>query len=215
LEEFASAGGDVIGVDWRIDLDVARKRLKNKPVQGNLDPGPAVFEQESLAGRGEGHRLTKREKNGHIFNLGHGILPGTPVENVEYVANCVHETDRPMRDRDPRGENAAQGRRDRGRHHRPRRRRASWSSACEKLRRPVEVVVLEAAARIGGKVRTETRRRRRRRDRPGQLRHPQARDARSGAGAGPREPAHPDRARRVGQRAEGSGRLIRCRRACG
>jgi uroporphyrinogen decarboxylase len=91
LEEFASAGGDVIGVDWRIDLDAARKRLKNKPVQGNLDPVLLFSSKKVLRAAVKDIISRNGKRNGHIFNLGHGILPGTPVENVEYVANCVHE----------------------------------------------------------------------------------------------------------------------------
>ena len=91
LEDFARAGGDVIGVDWRIDLDAARRRLGARPIQGNLDPILLFSTKKSLRaaikdviGRNEGRK-------GHIFNLGHGILPGTPVEHVDYAAKCVHE----------------------------------------------------------------------------------------------------------------------------
>jgi uroporphyrinogen decarboxylase len=91
LEEFASAGGDVIGVDWRIDLDAARRRLKNKPVQGNLDPVLLFSSRKVLRAAVKDIVSRNGKRNGHIFNLGHGILPQTPVENVEYVADCVHE----------------------------------------------------------------------------------------------------------------------------
>ena len=91
LEDFSSAGGDVIGVDWRIDLDVARRRLRNKPVQGNLDPILLFSSKKVLRAAVKDIISRNRKKNGHIFNLGHGILPGTPVENVAYVASCVHE----------------------------------------------------------------------------------------------------------------------------
>jgi uroporphyrinogen decarboxylase len=91
LEEFASAGGDVVGVDWRIDLDVARKRLKNKPVQGNLDPILLFSSKKVLRAAVKDIISRNGGRKGHIFNLGHGILPGTPVENVDYVASCVHE----------------------------------------------------------------------------------------------------------------------------
>ena len=91
LEEFASAGGDVIGVDWRIDLDVARKRLGKTPVQGNLDPILLFSSKKVLRAAVKDIVSRNGKRNGHIFNLGHGILPGTPVENVEYVASCVHE----------------------------------------------------------------------------------------------------------------------------
>lgn len=91
LEEFASAGGDVVGVDWRIDLDAARKRLRNKPVQGNLDPVLLFSSKKVLRAAVKDILARNGKRPGHIFNLGHGILPGTPVENVDYVASCVHE----------------------------------------------------------------------------------------------------------------------------
>jgi uroporphyrinogen decarboxylase len=91
LEEFAAAGGDVVGVDWRIDLDAARKRLRNKPVQGNLDPVLLFSSKKVLRAAVKDVVARNGKRPGHIFNLGHGILPGTPVENVDYVASCVHE----------------------------------------------------------------------------------------------------------------------------
>jgi uroporphyrinogen decarboxylase len=91
LEEFASAGGDVVGVDWRIDLDAARKRLGKTPVQGNLDPVLLFSSKKVLRAAVKDILARNGGRKGHVFNLGHGILPGTPVENVEYVANCVHE----------------------------------------------------------------------------------------------------------------------------
>ena len=91
LEEFAAAGGDVVGVDWRIDLDAARKRLGKKPVQGNLDPVLLFSSKKVLRAAVKDILARNGKRPGHIFNLGHGILPGTPVENVDYVASCVHE----------------------------------------------------------------------------------------------------------------------------
>jgi uroporphyrinogen decarboxylase len=91
LEDFAAAGGDVIGVDWRIDLDVARKRLGSRPVQGNLDPILLFSSQKALRAAVKDVVARNAGRKGHIFNLGHGILPGTPVENVEFAARCVHE----------------------------------------------------------------------------------------------------------------------------
>jgi uroporphyrinogen decarboxylase len=91
LEDFASAGGDVIGVDWRIDLDAARKRLGTRPVQGNLDQLLLFSDRKPL--RAAVKDILKRNggRGGHIFNLGHGILPRTPVDNVRAVAEWVHE----------------------------------------------------------------------------------------------------------------------------
>ncbi|MFI5362356.1 MAG: uroporphyrinogen decarboxylase [Elusimicrobiota bacterium] len=91
LEDFAEAGGDVIGVDWRIDLDAARKRLGKRPVQGNLDPVLLFSSKKVIRAAVKDILARNGGRNGHIFNLGHGILVGTPVENVDYAAACVHE----------------------------------------------------------------------------------------------------------------------------
>jgi uroporphyrinogen decarboxylase len=94
LEELREAGGDVIGVDWRIPIDVAWDRLGDSAVQGNLDPtlllGPVqrMFTQtDDVLARAGG-------RPGHIFNLGHGILPSTPVEHVQMLAQYVHSSSR-------------------------------------------------------------------------------------------------------------------------
>jgi len=86
------AGGDVIGLDWRVDLDRGWETIGvERAVQGNLDP-VALF-----APRAELERRVRRildqaaNRPGHIFNLGHGILPDTPVENVKAVVELVHE----------------------------------------------------------------------------------------------------------------------------
>ncbi len=97
LEELRDAGGDVIGVDWRIPIDEAWDRIgADHAVQGNLDPtlllGPTarLFERtDDVLSRVDGRR-------GHIFNLGHGILPSTPVEHVQMLAQYVHAAGRRM-----------------------------------------------------------------------------------------------------------------------
>jgi uroporphyrinogen decarboxylase len=95
LEELREAGGAVIGVDWRIPIDEAWTRIgDDRAVQGNLDPTlllgpmPRMFQQtdDVLA------RVGRRP--GHIFNLGHGILPSTPVEHVQMLAQYVHSASR-------------------------------------------------------------------------------------------------------------------------
>lgn len=91
LEDFAGAGGDVIGVDWRIDLDDARRRLGRKAVQGNLDPIALFADKRSLKAAVRDVMDRNGGRKGHIFNLGHGILPETPVDNVRRVAEWVHE----------------------------------------------------------------------------------------------------------------------------
>jgi len=92
LELMAEAGGDVIGVDWRIDLDVAWRRIGEKrAAQGNLDPVALFAPQAELRRQVEGILRAVAGRPGHIFNLGHGILPQTPVENVVALVEMVHE----------------------------------------------------------------------------------------------------------------------------
>lgn len=95
LPELREAGGDVIGVDWRIPIDTAWSRIgHDRGIQGNLDPtlllGPTqrMFDQtDEILSRVGG-------RSGHIFNLGHGILPSTPVEHVQMLAQYVHRASR-------------------------------------------------------------------------------------------------------------------------
>jgi uroporphyrinogen decarboxylase len=86
------AGGDVFGVDWRTDIDAAWKALNHEPcIQGNLDP-VALYGLREYIKRRVAEILDKvGNKNGHIFNLGHGILPTAPIDNVKYMIDLVHE----------------------------------------------------------------------------------------------------------------------------
>ncbi len=90
------AGGTVIGVDWRTPLDVGWERAgAGVAVQGNLDPTLLFAPRDRLLARVDDVLQRAGGRDGHIFNLGHGILPGTPVENVRAVVDHVHEaTDR-------------------------------------------------------------------------------------------------------------------------
>jgi len=90
LELVAEAGGDVIGVDWRIRLDEAWNRIGKAGIQGNLDPVALFAPPEELLRRVDRVLEAAGGRPGHIFNLGHGILPGTPVENVSLVIDHVH-----------------------------------------------------------------------------------------------------------------------------
>jgi uroporphyrinogen decarboxylase len=95
LAELREAGGDVIGADWRTPLDDAWQRIGlDRAIQGNLDPtlllGPldrALAATDDVLARAGG-------RPGHIFNLGHGILPGTPVDHVQAIARYVHQKTR-------------------------------------------------------------------------------------------------------------------------
>jgi uroporphyrinogen decarboxylase len=90
LEAMAEAGGDVIGVDWRIPLDEAWARIGDRAIQGNLDP--AVLMAPKAVVERQVREILRRAagRAGHIFNLGHGIMPGTPVETVKLVVDLVH-----------------------------------------------------------------------------------------------------------------------------
>lgn len=92
LELMKKAGGDVIGIDWRIDLDVAWQRLGyNVAIQGNLDPVVLFASPEEIERRARGILEQAGGRPGHIFNLGHGILPETPVKNVIALVEAVHK----------------------------------------------------------------------------------------------------------------------------
>ncbi|MCB0139623.1 MAG: uroporphyrinogen decarboxylase, partial [Caldilineaceae bacterium] len=92
LELIRDAGGDVIGVDWRIDLTAAWQRLgPNVAIQGNLDPIALMAPWEQLKKRAQIVLDQAAGHPGHIFNLGHGILPSTPVDNVRRLVDFVHE----------------------------------------------------------------------------------------------------------------------------
>ncbi len=91
LEEIKTCGADVIGIDWRINMDDAIKRLGNNiSVQGNLDPCALFQPREKIQGCIKDILNMAVSARGHIFNLGHGILPETPVENVVAMVEMVH-----------------------------------------------------------------------------------------------------------------------------
>jgi len=94
LELVRDAGGDAIGVDWRIALDEAWARLGDVAVQGNLDPQALLRTPADLQNRVDDILDRAGGRPGHIFNLGHGILPETPPESVEAVIERVHERTR-------------------------------------------------------------------------------------------------------------------------
>jgi uroporphyrinogen decarboxylase len=92
LPAMKETGADVIGLDWRIPLDEGWERLDYKAaVQGNLDPVLLFAEWEELKSRAEDILQRADGRSGHIFNLGHGILPETPVDNVKNLARFVQE----------------------------------------------------------------------------------------------------------------------------
>ena len=92
LELMREAGGNVIGLDWRVRLDEAWNRLGHDvAVMGNLDPVVLFAERDELVAQAKRILDQAAQRPGHVFNLGHGILPGTPVENVIALVETVHE----------------------------------------------------------------------------------------------------------------------------
>jgi len=92
LEAMRAGGGDVIGVDWRIDLDTAWNRIGHDvAVQGNLDPTALLAPLSEIRARAAAILGQAAGRPGHIFNLGHGILPQTPVDHVLALVDAVHE----------------------------------------------------------------------------------------------------------------------------
>jgi len=77
----------VLGLDWRVELADVRRRFPDRPLQGNLDPAVLLGSREGID---RGVRAILEVPGPHIFNLGHGILPETPVENAEHVVRAVH-----------------------------------------------------------------------------------------------------------------------------
>ena len=92
LTSMGEAGGDVIGVDWRVPLDRAWERIgANRGIQGNLDPAVCVASWEAVERAATEILDRAAMRDGHVFNLGHGVLPHTPVENLQRLVDLVHE----------------------------------------------------------------------------------------------------------------------------
>jgi uroporphyrinogen decarboxylase len=95
LDLLREAGGDVIGADWRIPIDTAWERIGfDRAVQGNLDPTLLLGPMQRMFAQTEDILERVNGRPGHIFNLGHGILPSTPVEHVQRLAQYVHSASR-------------------------------------------------------------------------------------------------------------------------
>ncbi len=99
LRYMAECGGHVIGLDWRLELDqgwsmIGRERFA---VQGNLDPVVLFADKDQIKKKARKILMQAANQPGHIFNLGHGILPTTPLENVKYLVEIVHELSAELR----------------------------------------------------------------------------------------------------------------------
>ena len=92
LPLLSEAGGSVIGIDWRVRLDDAWRAVGyDKAVQGNLDPTVLLTNPDEIRRQAKALLDQTAGRPGHIFNLGHGVLPQTPVENAVALVDAVHE----------------------------------------------------------------------------------------------------------------------------
>ena len=92
-EVIRESGADVIGVDWRVPLDEAWASLGDVAVQGNLDPAVLLGPPDVVREQTRDVLRRAAGRPGHIFNLGHGFLPQTPINNIMQMIDCVREWD--------------------------------------------------------------------------------------------------------------------------
>jgi uroporphyrinogen decarboxylase len=91
LDDYASSGADVLGVDWRVGIDEVRRRVGDGvALQGNLDPG-ALFASPGEIRARVADILARAGTTGHVFNLGHGVMPETDPEHVRAMVTAVKE----------------------------------------------------------------------------------------------------------------------------
>ncbi len=90
LHRLKETGADVIGLDWRVDVARARAELGAMPIQGNLDP-IALFGPDEIIRRKVHAICDAAGPVGHVFNLGHGITPKTPISGVEAMVAAVNQ----------------------------------------------------------------------------------------------------------------------------
>jgi uroporphyrinogen decarboxylase len=91
LEEMAAAGGDVIGLDWRIPLDVGWAKVPDRAVQGNLDPAVLLTPWDVIEADALDILARAGDRPGHIFNLGHGVFPSVDPDTLTRLAAFVQE----------------------------------------------------------------------------------------------------------------------------
>ncbi len=92
LEQMAAAGSDLVSVDWRVPLDDAWRRIgPGKGIQGNLDPAVLLAPMEVVRDQAAEVLAAAGGRPGHIFNLGHGVLPDSPSDHLRQLVDFVHE----------------------------------------------------------------------------------------------------------------------------
>ena len=91
LERLAAAGGDVMGLDWRVELGTAWARVPGRAVQGNLDPSALLGPFDVTAAQARLILEAAAGRPGHVFNLGHGVLPATDPDDLRRLVDLVHE----------------------------------------------------------------------------------------------------------------------------
>jgi uroporphyrinogen decarboxylase len=92
LGAMADAGADVVGVDWRVPLDEAARRTGRRvALQGNLDPAVLFADWASIEAETRRIVAEGRSTPGHVFNLGHGVLPETDTDLLRRLVDLVHE----------------------------------------------------------------------------------------------------------------------------
>ena len=100
LDDLADSGADAVGVDWTVDIALARRRVGDRvALQGNLDPLVLTTDPGTVAREAEAIVRAAGPAPGHVFNLGHGIVPRTPPENVAVLVETVHRVSREARQR--------------------------------------------------------------------------------------------------------------------
>ena len=93
LDEIAACGADAVGLDWTVDIGRARRQVGGRvALQGNLDPLVLLTDQATVRREAERILASYGDGSGHVFNLGHGIVPATPPEHVEALVECVRNS---------------------------------------------------------------------------------------------------------------------------
>jgi uroporphyrinogen decarboxylase len=98
LDELAASGATAVGLDWTVDLADARRRVGGRvALQGNLDPLVLLTDPDTVRREAAAILRAAGPAAGHVFNLGHGVLPHTPPDNVAALVEAVHSESRAIR----------------------------------------------------------------------------------------------------------------------